>query len=154
MLVSNEEIEQRVRPHLPAGERFIAAFQAAEGIAARLSFRYRVVAVTDHQIYVWRAKPLQVCSPGKLLSSHPLDAMTERPLRALATARQIVIGGRRLWVTLAYARMLDVAFAATPGRPVNTVATTRIKQTHLVLWLPAVALVVLGVVRIVSALVS
>ena len=73
----NDRIEQRVTAALPPGERFVAAFQAGEGIAARLAFRYRVVAVTDRQIHVYAAKLWRVCDPGRRLSSHPLGGGRE-----------------------------------------------------------------------------
>jgi hypothetical protein len=112
----NGRTERRVTPSLPAGERFVAAFQAGEGIAATLAFRYRVVVVTDRQIHVYSAKLWRVCDPGRLLSSHPHGAMVARPAQPLTLAREIYIGDRRLWVRAAFQRELADALLAATGR--------------------------------------
>ncbi len=113
MRLTAEEIEQRVSPHLPPDELYAGAFQGAEGIAARLAWRFRVVAVTDVGIHVYSARMWRACNPKRLLSSHQLDAMIERPRKPFSLAHEIVVGDRRLWVTVAWGRDLSAAMAAT-----------------------------------------
>ena len=110
-------IAQRVGPHLPAGERHVAAFAAAEGPAARLAMRFRVVAVTDRSIHVYSAKLWRSCDPGRLLSTHPLGSIVERPPKPLVLSHEIVIGDRRLWVTAAWDDELATAMAAGRDTP-------------------------------------
>ncbi|MCB1007131.1 MAG: hypothetical protein KDB35_23310 [Acidimicrobiales bacterium] len=133
-------IARRVGPHLPAGERHVVAFAAAEGPAARLAVRHRVVAVTDRAIHVFTARPWRSCDPGRLLSSHPLGAIVERPPKPLALAHEIVIGDRRLWVPVAWDDELAAAMAAGPGPPPPLAVTRSTAVRQLVLLLAATAI--------------
>lgn len=120
-----ETIARRVSPHLPAGERHVVAFAGAEGPAARFAMRYRVVAVTDRAIHVFRARPWRICDPGRLLSTHPLGSIVERPAQLLALSHEIVIGDRRLWVPVAWDDELAMAMAAGGATPPPALAVTR-----------------------------
>ena len=119
-----DTIARRVSPHLPSGERHVVAFSGAEGPAARLAMRYRVVAVTDRAIHVFRARPWRICDPGRLLSTHPLGSIVERPAQLLALSHEIVIGDRRLWVPVAWDDELATAMAGGAFPP-PTLAVTR-----------------------------
>ena len=138
-----ETLARRVGPHLPAGERHVVAFAAAEGPAARLAMRHRVVAVSDRAIHVFTAKPWRRCDPGRLLSTHPLGAIVERPPQPLALAHEIVIGDRRLWVTVAWDDELATAMAAGHATPPPGLAVTRSSAVAVHLRLIA-AIVILG----------
>jgi hypothetical protein len=120
-----DTIARRVSPHLPAGERHVVAFAGAEGPAARFAMRHRVVAVTDRAIHVFRARPWRICDPGRLLSTHPLGSIVERPAQLLALSHEIVIGDRRLWVPVAWDDELAMAMAAGGAVPPPTLAVTR-----------------------------
>jgi hypothetical protein len=120
-----DTIARRVSPHLPAGERHVVAFAGAEGPAARLAMRHRVVAVTDRAIHVFRARPWRICDPGRLLSTHPLGSIVERPAQLLALSHEIVIGDRRLWVPVAWDDELTTAMAAGGATPPPALAVTR-----------------------------
>ena len=120
-----DTIARRVGPHLPAGERLVVAFSGAEGPAARFAIRYRVVAVTDRSIHVFRARPWRICDPGRLLSTHPRGSIVERPAQLLALSHEIVIGDRRLWVPVAWDDELATAMAAGGATPPPGLAITR-----------------------------
>lgn len=135
-------IARRVEPHLPVGERHVVAFAGTEGPAARLATGYRVVAVTDRAIHVFRARPWRTCDPGRLLSTHPLGSIVERPAKPFALSHEIVIGERRLWVPVAWDDELATATAAGRATPPPSSALTRSSAvtTHLLLLAAAALL--------------
>ena len=137
-----DTIAKRVSPHLPVGERHVVAFSGAEGPAARFAMRYRVVAVTDRAIHVFRARPWRICDPGQLLSTHPLGSMIERPSKLLALSHEIVIGERRLWVPVAWDDELAEAMAAGSADAAPALAVTRSSDVTSYLRLIGAAMIV------------
>ena len=92
--------------------------------------RHRVVAGTARAIHVFRARPWRICDPGRLLSTHPLGSIVERPAQLLALSHEIVIGDRVLcgcnvtivdadWHGLDPARRSDGVGATAPVRIEN-----------------------------------
>ncbi len=129
----------------------MVAFAAAEGPAARLAIRFRVVAVTDRAIHVFRAKPWRSCDPGRLLSTHPVGSIVERSAKPLALSHEIVIGARRLWVPVAWDDELAKAMAAGRATPPPAMAVTRSTAVRKHLLLIAAALVIFGLIGIAIA---
>lgn len=111
-----DRFRDRVTPHLPPGEEYVAGFQASKGIAPRLSFQFRIVAVTDVRIHVFAASLWRVGEPRRLLASLPPGAQIVP--RQEFIYDEVHLAGERLWVTPAYQGMLREAIdAASAHRP-------------------------------------
>ena len=110
--VSSATVEARVALHIPAGERFVVAFQATIGHDPNpFRFRYRVVAVTDQRIHLFAARWLRSCDPGTLLASFPSGTTIERR-RDRVLHDEVWIGAYALSVAHAWSDELADAMAA------------------------------------------
>lgn len=110
--LSARQIESRVAPHVPDGERFAAAFQATVGHDPfHLGIRYRVVVVTDARVHLFTARIWRACDPSKLVASFPTGTRIERR-RDHLVREEIWIGGHALSVTHAWRSELDAAITA------------------------------------------
>ena len=110
--LSAQQIESRVAPHVPEGERFAAAVQATVGHDPfHFGFRYRVVVVTDARIHLFTARIWRACDPSRLVASFPAGTRIERR-RDRLVREEIWIGGHALSVTHAWRSELDMAIAA------------------------------------------
>jgi hypothetical protein len=107
---ARNRFRDRVTPCLPPGEEYVAGFQASKGIDPRLSFQFRIVAVTDVQIHVFSASLWRIGQPRKLLASLPPGTVIEP--RQHFSYEEIHLAGERLWVSPAYQGMLREALAA------------------------------------------
>lgn len=109
---SVSKIEAAVAPHLPAGERFIAAFQAECGVAIGLAHKWRIVAVTDHAIHVYTASWFSTCKPKTYLYTLPPGTVLE-PEPHLVLRKVLYLGPERLWVNRPWWKELDRAVEAS-----------------------------------------
>ena len=110
-MTTRQQIRSRVEPHLPPGELYITAFAAIGGIAPRLAHRYRVVAVTDQRVHLYRASWWSVGTPARLLATLPRGTVIET--RRSFIYEEIYLAGERLWVTPAWQDELREAIDAT-----------------------------------------
>jgi hypothetical protein len=109
-MTTRAKLRRRVEPHLPRGEIYLAAFAAVGGITPRLAHRYRVVAVTDQHIHVFKASWFRVGEPTQLLASLPRG--TAIVPRRTFSYDEIRLAGERLWVTPAWQSHLREAIDA------------------------------------------
>jgi len=110
-MTTRAEVRQRVTPHLPPDEMYITAFAAVGGITPRLAHRYRVVAVTDQRVHLYKASWWRVGQPTRLLASLPPGTVIET--RRSFIYDEIHLAGERLWVIPAWQDELREAVEAS-----------------------------------------